>query len=528
MNEKELIMSRFKKISLLLLVLIVFLVGCAKTEVVTESNGETPATSEQSSTTEIKSEVERDHVRTSYVQQVTTSDPHKNTGIIAANQILWQTFEPLFRVEATESKPLLATSYEVSDDGLVYTFHLRENVKFHNGDPMKADDVIWSINRAMENSYYANRLNALKEIRKIDDKTIQVVLHDASAYFFNAFNEICIISKRAVDEAGEDYGTKAVDSGTGPYRQTYFKGDTKVELEAFPDYYLGEAAVKKVTFTLIIDASTLYVAFQNGELDFTTIPESNWQEVIESGKYNHELAKTDHTTYLLLNNNRAPLNDMRIRQAINYAINRDEIVIMSYEGLADIAYLMANPSNVFGATLEGFEIYEYNPEKARQLLADAGYANGLDLTITSANIYFFEKIANTLQAELADVGINAKIEILEASAARAKYPVGDYDIGVMGLNVEKTVDFMYVYYDLENGNKYMQLTDDYPRQLLAKARKEMDSDTRLETYKEFCKYINEQAFTAPLFHRYMPYAWDKDLHAEIGVDYYFLYDFSWN
>lgn len=519
-------MKKYIKFLLVLLSFVILLTSCSKPTQTTPEPTQDKNT-EQVQPGDISKTQRTDPILTSYVQQITTADPHKNLGILAANQILWQTFEPLVRVFSDKELMLIAESYEVSDDGLVYTFHLRRNAKFHNGDPVTADDVIWSVKRASETPYFAVKLESMKDVSKVDDHTVKLELTYANPYFMHGFSEVCIISKRAVEEAGEDYGTKAVDSGTGPYRQTFFKGDTKVELEAFPEYYLGEAAIKKATFTLIIDASTLYVAFQNGELNFTTIPESNWQEMVDAGIYGNGLMETDHTTYLLINNSRPPFDNKLVRQALNYAINREEIVLFAYENLADVAYLQSNVANVFGASLDGIEKYEYNPEKAKALLKEAGYENGFDMTLTSANIYFFEKIANAVQAQLKEVGINVKIEILEASAARAKYPVGDFDLGIMGLNVDKTVDFLYVYFDTEKGNKYMQVTDTKPLELLEAARRELDPNKRLEIYKEFNQYTNDQAFTVPLFHRYMPYAWDKDLNVELGVDYFYLYDLSW-
>jgi len=229
-------MKKYLKYFLLLVSLVIILTGCTKPQTeVTQAPEETTKT-EEVTTVETTKPQRTDPLLTSYVQQIQTADPHKNLGILAANQILWQTFEPLVRAFSDREQMLVAESYEVSADGLVYTFHIRENAKFHNGDPVTADDVVWSVNRAIETPYFASKAAPMTDIIKVDDKTVQVNLEYANPYFMNGFSEVCIISKRAVEEAGEDYGTKAVDSGTGPYRQTFFKGDTKVDLEAFPDY----------------------------------------------------------------------------------------------------------------------------------------------------------------------------------------------------------------------------------------------------------------------------------------------------
>lgn len=469
----------------------------------------------------------RDTINVSIVQQIPTADPQENF-LIQGDQVLFQTYEPLIYIaENAVVQPKLVENYKISNDGLTYTFNLRKDVLFHNGEKMTADDVVFSFNRALEFAHIINQLPNYKEIKKIDEHTVTIHATSVSSTFINGISRVHILSEKAVTEAGEDFGIKAVDSGTGPYRQTYFKGDDRIDLEAFDDYYLGAPAIKKATFHLITDASTLATAFQAGELQLSTIPEAYWEEVHGSGKYNTFLAPTTHTTYLLLNNNRAPFNDVRVRQAINYAINREEMVLLAYENLADIAYFMANPEKVFGATLDGVNKYPYNPEKAKELLADAGYADGLKITITSASIYFFEKIATIMQGYLADIGVTADIEILEANAARAKYPIGDYDIGVMGLNVKDTVDFLSAYYDTTGGNRFGQIVDPKPFEMLQKANAELDRNKREAMYKEFCQYTNDNAFFAPLFHRYLPYAWDKDLNAKIGLDYYFIYDFSW-
>ena len=448
--------------------------------------------------------------------------------MIQADQILFQTFEPLIYIaENSVVQPKLAETYEISDDGLTYTFYLREGVHFHNGDNLTAKDVVFSFNRALDYAHIQGEFASYEGIEEIDESTVAIHSNSVSATFINGVSRVMILSERAVTEAGDAYGTEAIDSGTGPYRQTYFKGDDKIELEGFDDYYLGAPAIKHATFHLITDASTLATAFQAGELQFSTIPEAFWEDINDSGKYTTFLAPTTHTTYLLLNNGRKPFDDIRVRQAINYAINREEMVLLAYENLADVAYVMENPEKVFGATLEGVNRYEYNPEKAKKLLEESGYGEGLHVTITSASIYFFEKIATVMQRYLEEIGITSEIEILEANAARAKYPIGDFDIGVMGLNVKDTVDFMSAYYDPVGGNLFAQISDPKPYMMLQEANKELDRDKREAMYKEYTLYANEQAYFAPLFHRYLPYAWVKNLDAQVKLDYYFLYDFSW-
>lgn len=480
----------------------------------------------------------RDSITVATNMIISTIDPWDKSSL-QNNQVRTQIYESFyyFNDNTGEYEPRLATSYDVSEDGKTYTFHLREDVKFHNGDPMTASDVVYSIGRALEEPSLASYTSAIDSYEAVDDSTVNITLKDVNAPFMMNATWIYIVSEKACEEAGDSLGNTAVLCGTGPYYVEEYNPDVQIVLKAFPDYYRGEAAIKTATFKPIVDNSTGLIAFENGELDYYNVPTTDWKEISESGKYNTELVAANHISYFGVNY-RGVLEDVKVREAVAHCIDKAAIVLGAYDGLASQADCIVNSSYVIGAPTENIT-YDYNIERAKELLAEAGYADGVDIGVilTIAGGYF-EKMALILQSSLAEAGITCTLESMEQASALAKMGKGDFDIMCAGYSGEYDYDFWkimthssatetsYIKFALAPASAGIPSAE--IDALYDAGAKELDTEKRSEIYKELDDKMMETCTYLPVFYKQIPYAWNKDLNATTHSNYYMIYEWSWN
>jgi len=442
-----------------------------------------------------------------------------------------QIYESFFYLDNhAKPYPRLAESYDVSEDGLTYTFHLRKGAKFHNGDEVKASDAVFSIKRAMGMANMSAYVAAVEDVKALDDYTVQITLNQVYVPFLINITQVRIISERVVTEAGDKFGLEFFECGTGPYKIVSYNPDTEIVFEAFNDYYLGEAAIKKIKYSVIGDTSTQLIAFQKGDLDFLAIPTANWAEIEGSGKYTTYLNPSTSVCYIGLNNyiETSPLYNKKVRKAVQYAIDRDAINAAAYDGLGTPAYFMCNPEYMYAAPDDAF-VYTYDPEKAKALLAEAGYPNGIDLgTLLCPNTAFFPKVAQVLQSLLKDVGMEIKIETMEGASASARARTGEFDIYTNRNNFVMDYDsFSRNCHSRSLAAQVIKYNSKELDDLFDAGAAELDPDKRKEIYKETENWIKEEAAHVPVFYINTPYAWDKNLDAKVDLNYYYVYQWKW-
>ena len=323
-------MKKARNLLALLLICMMLITGCAGDSNTGSSNCnaddiQQSANSDTSSRTDLKLSV---------ASEITSMDPYATTAA-ADFQITKQIYEGMFFLNSEmELEPRVAESYSLSEDGMTYTFNLREGAKFHNGDKVKASDVVFSIERAITMPAMANRVASIESVTAVDDYTVEVKTVDVMAAALNQIAEIEIMSEKIVTEQGEDFGQTNVDAGTGPYMLDTYDRSTKITLKAFEDYYRGAPAIKDATFSVMTDSSATLIAFESGDLDLITVPLSSWTMVSENPDYQTALTETTHISYISINIDKEPLDNQNLRKAIAYAINKDAIIIAAYEGLA--------------------------------------------------------------------------------------------------------------------------------------------------------------------------------------------------
>ena len=462
-------------------------------------------------------------------EPIGTLDPHFMPLIVESimrNHI----FDTMFLYEDDGTlTPMLALSYDVCADGLVHTFHIRQGVTFHNGAPLTASDVAFSIERARLSPFMATVVAVIDTVEVIDTYTVAVTALNPFALFPAFVGDIAIVNEAHVNAVGDDIIDLPI--GTGPYMLYEHNRNVSLTLVANPDYWGGAPSIETVNFRIITDASTALIAFEAGELDRAVIPAANWNDIVAQDSWNTSLNPTLHTTYIIFNHEAEPFTDVRVRQAVNYAINREEMVIFAFEGLATPAYTMTNTDFVFGAT-DDVRKYRFNPDRAKELLAEAGFPDGLTIPpILTLGGGFFEPVAITLQAHLRAVGIEAEVEVREAAAYVADLMGGNFTIGIMGIMVGYDMDQYRTVFHSERIDNLNMARFSHPRvdELFEIGMVAQTEAERLAAYRELNQIVQEEAVYAPVFFRLDPVAYDRNLnltHRVIGT--YRITEWSWS
>ena len=332
----------------------------------------------------------------------------------AIDQVLYaNVFEGLTRFARDGSSiPGLAKSWVISPDGAVYTFTLNENVRFHDGSVMDASDVKFSLDRARaEGSTNAQKalFAGITSVEATDSQTVRITLDEANGQFlFNmAWGDAVIVAEESIGAIR----TKPV--GTGPFiMERWQKGD-RIILSRNPDYWGEPARLDQVTFRFIADPNAAYAAIMAGDIDaFPGYPAPETLPGFESDPRFRVIAgSTEGETILAINNQAGPLADQRVRAAIAHAIDRSALIdgAMFGYGVPIGTHFAPHHPDYLDLT----QLSAYAPDKAKNLLAEAGYANGFETTLKLPPPSYARRGGEIIQAQLAQVGITARIETLE-------------------------------------------------------------------------------------------------------------------
>ena len=364
-----------------------------------------------------------------HVAELQTLDPAQSV-TISDFRILANMYEGLLHYKdgSLEVEPGLATSWTVSPDGKTYTFKLREGVKFHDGTPFNADAVKFNLDRVTDKNHpYANTgpfpfiflLGPIERTEVIDPMTVAIHLSAPYAPMLtmlaSAVGGLVGISPAAVMKYGKEFSRHG--GGTGPFKFKLWESSQRFVLEANKDYWGGAPKLDGLVFRPIIDENARVSEMLSGGTDLTIeVPPDNVANFKDPTKFTYYEQPGPHLWYLLLNTKEKPFDDKRVRQAANYAINKDAMVNQILKGTATVA---AGPTPAAFTWAHDNELkpYPYDPAKAKALLAEAGYPNGVDVTfyVTESGSGMLSPIlmGTAIQADLQAVGIRAKIETYE-------------------------------------------------------------------------------------------------------------------
>ena len=308
-----------------------------------------------------------------------------------------------------EYVPAVASDSTVSEDGLTYTFPLREGVLFHNGAAVTTDDVIYSFKTCAETTVDTALAEALSSVKDItaDGNTVTVTLKEANPDFLSYVGMVYIVPADYTDEA-------TAPVGTGPFKFVSRSVQENLVVEKFADYWGEGASLDKVTFKIYEDANALMSALSAGSVDMAVHLTIDQVDTIGTGTYKTLEGTMNLVQALYLNNDVKPFDNEKVRQAMCYAVNVDEILDLTSEGHGTKIGTSIYPAftKYFDASLA--DAYPYDVDKAKQLLADAGYADGFSMSITVPSNYTpHMNVAQVLVEQLAKVGITATIKPVE-------------------------------------------------------------------------------------------------------------------
>ncbi|MEA4919492.1 MAG: ABC transporter substrate-binding protein [Clostridiaceae bacterium] len=488
------------------LVMMLSLVACGDNSEKTEG-GETEKSETQTPTGEIVSA--KDTFKLGMSAEPTSMDPAQSKDLVTWMFML-QTYDTLIKYdwEKQQYVPALASEWKVNADSTEVEFTIREDITFHNGEKMTMDDVIFSLERALNSTFTAQINGSIDHFEKIDETHLKVVLKYGYAPILEVLVTPCwgIVSKKAVEECeakGEDFGRIAC--GTGAYKLKEWKSGEKLVFEAFDNYYGGKPYVQNIEAMLIADQSSGAIALENGTLDYYYgVQSSDIAHLKDVPSLKVYTIDTGVGLYdITFNVNEGIFSDVKLRQAVAYALDRDEILLGGQEGNGVV-------NDCFCATaafgyLPDFKWYEQDLDKAKELMTEAGYPNGFDVVFTQDSSKTYMTSAEIMQAQLKKVGINVTFEKLEratwldtvasnrqflASLRMTNHVVNDADY----ILTRRLTSSM-----IGGGNNYSGYSNPEFDALVEKARTSSNEQERLDLYRQCYEMIKEDVPAIPLY-----------------------------
>jgi peptide/nickel transport system substrate-binding protein len=353
----------------------------------------------------------------------TTLDPH-NTTDSQSDQVIWMVYNALIRYdESMNIVPDLAERWSVAEDGLTWTFELRRGVRFHDGTDFDASAVKANFDRVLDREQGHNRRDLFEPIDRVevvDDDTVRVI----TKYPFGAFEPMmahvsaAIVSPKVASEQGKKFGYSAeATSGTGPYRVASWRKDLELVLERNDDYWGAKGSLDSIVYRPIPEAASRVIALESGDVDvITQVPPADLSRIEKDPDLRVVKTLSIGAQQFRFHCRRAPYTDPRVRQAVSYAVDRRTILENLVPGMAEPSTGPLTPRIRGRADLGEIP---YDPEKAKALLAEAGYPDGFSTKITTTPRYNMGvELAQAIAAQLAKVGIEAEIEVLEWGTIR--------------------------------------------------------------------------------------------------------------
>jgi peptide/nickel transport system substrate-binding protein len=441
-------------------------------------------------------------------------DPHAVTAVNDF-RILVNIYDGLTRYkDATlEVEPSLAESWDISDDGKTYTFKLRDGVSFHDGSPLNAEAVKFNFDRMLKEDHpYHDTgpfplsffFSSVEEVTAVDDLTVEFKLSEPYAPFLSnlAYPTGLIVSPAAVEEHGKDFGRNP--SGTGAYKFETWEANSRVVVTGNADYWDGAPPMEALIYRPITDANTRIAEMLSGGLDvMVEVPPDSLQQFRGDGAFTVYEQAGPHVWFLILNAKEGPFADKKIRQAANYAIDKQALVENILQGTAEVAAGPTPPAFAW-AYNESLEPYPHDPEKAKALLEEAGY-EGEELTfyVTEGGSGMLDPIAmgTAIQADLQAVGMPTNIETYEWNTFLGKVNPGlegKADMAEMAwmTNDPDTLPFLTLRSEAfpdQGGFNSGYYSNEKVDALLNEARAATDQAKRAELYKEMQEIVQEEA-----------------------------------
>ena len=432
-------------------------------------------------------------------RDATSADPHA-TNDTQSLLIMSQIYDTLLRQnpDTMEPEPCLAESWENVNDTTI-EFKLKQGVKFQNGEEMKASDVKFTFERALKSAHVQHVVGEIdpEKIEVIDDYTIRIGTFEPFSPMIAclAHPSTSILNEKAVNEAGEDYGQHPV--GTGPYKLVKWNKGDSIEFTRFDDYHGEKAKIKDLVYRVLPEPENRVIELETGGADIVVDVPPNAISRIEGDSDLQLIKRAEFSSnYLGFNLSKAPFDDVRVRKAICYAIDVNQIVNTVYEGNAVPAAGPISPGTL--GYNEDLELYEVDLEKAKELLAEAGYPDGFKTTLWTNDRQDRLDVAEIVQNKLRDINIDVSVQVLEWGVYLEKTANGEHDMYLLGWgnNMGDPDGALFGLFSSTQlgtgGNRNFYVSSEVD-ELLEQGRKEFDTENRKQIYKECQEVIYKDA-----------------------------------
>jgi len=443
---------------------------------------------------------------------ISTLDPHRAT-LIGDKGVVAEIFNSLVRFPPGSSDPQaleadLAASWDASPDNKIWTFQLRKGVQFHGGyGELKAEDVVYSLLRAADpgRSSFAANFTIFDKVEALDDYTVRITLKYSDATFLGRVSNYHggnIVSKAAAEKLGDKFGQAPV--GTGPFTFAEHVTQQYVKLLANDTYFRGKPKLEGINYRMIPSDSARDLAFTSNELDVAAGKrEQRWVERAKKRDVKVDLFDPAEFRTLFLNRTIKPLDDVKVRQAIAAAVNVDDIVRYVGKDIADKGCSVV-PNGYLGEDCSAGE-YEYDVVRAKQLLAEAGYPNGITVKSVVSNAPVQQPIMEIVQAQLAKAGINLEMEVVDHATYQAKSRQDQSGIVFYGAARFPNADYWLTeFYDSASAIGAPGAMSNFGHcsvadETIRKARVEPDAQAQMALWKDAQTLIHDDVCAIPLF-----------------------------
>ena len=459
-----------------------------------------------------------------------SGDPGNSVNVITTNDRfglmeIKALYSPLYMYNADKIEYFLADSMTLSEDGLTYTAKLKKDVKWSDGEPFTADDVVFTFEQMLDEKNggwaYSQLIFNGKPVKveKVDEYTVNFILPEVCSPAIEFFSNIFIMPKHVYEGETnfENSEKNATPVGTGPYKFEEYKAGQYVKMVKNDDYFLGAPKIDKVIFRVIEDANTAKLSLQKGEINALVVQASDLKDLENNDKLTTYAYDEGRIAYMVLNTGSSKLQDPNVRKAIFYAINRVDVINAAYgsEEYAKQAYTFLPNESKFNTA--DVEKYDFNQDKAKELLQAAG-VSGLKLKLGySVNDVPAQKQAAIIQQNLKAIGVDVELAANDGTALtqQMRDPNSGYDMFLFGYIMGIDPDTFNPLFMSNSSYNYTHYNDPQIDELFNAGKVEKDDAKRKEIYNEIQKKIQDNAVFYPIFENKRILVMSSDL---AGVD----------
>ncbi len=472
--------KQFMAVTLACMMILTLLAGCGS------SQGK-----EESTSGALTGRAKKNEISIGIAQDFDSLDPDIMTAA-GTKEVMFNVYEGLVKADSNgDIIPAVASDIEKSEDGMTYTFTLRDGVKFHNGSDVTMDDLVYSIERRWKKDDKAAHLEALEVIDHIDKdgKKLSITLSEPSNEFLAIMMTAYIIPKDYKD-------LDAAPIGTGPYKFVSRSAQEKMVLERFDDYWGTPGSLDKVTFRILESAESLVMGLQSGALDLVAHLSADQIMQLDQKNFTIEEGSMNLVQALYLNNAEKPFDDVRVRQALCYAVDKKALIDTAFDGYGIPLGTSMFPSfsKYYDDSLTDY--YKVDIDKAKELLADAGYPNGFKMSITVPSNYApHVNTATVLVEMLAQIGVKVTVKPVDWNTWLDEvYGKRKFQSTVTGLTSDNmTARKLLERFGSDVENNFTNYSNKDYDKILEKALKEKDDQAQTDLYKQLEKNLTENA-----------------------------------